>query len=259
MLITVSSLRYAEAVLKATSKEERMSKENMALWNSVCETDPGNTKHVNQRGGFTAIGAQSQLMKATEVFGAFGYGWGVKTEHIDKWEDCGLVIYQATLWFLLEGKDEECYVPIHSSIQYNKNGRIDDDFFKKVATDALTKGLSKLGFNADVFMGKFDDNKYVNTLTEKYTKQMDDTAKELVKKELKGIQETDDFYVKVIHALDKGKIGNGNLESSIQKIKDYKSSIAAKPQPAGKPAGKPKKQTEIRITDTEESSKNVTN
>ena len=27
----------------------------------------------------------------------------------------------------------------------------------------LTKGLSKLGFNADVFMGRFDDNKYVNT------------------------------------------------------------------------------------------------
>ena len=234
-----------------------MSKENMALWNSVCETDPGNTKHVNQRGGFTAIGAQSQLMKATEVFGPFGYGWGVKTEHIDKWEDCGLVVYQATLWFIPEGETEECYVPIHSSIQYNKNGRIDDDFFKKVATDALTKGLSKLGFNADVFMGKFDDNKYVNTLTEKYNKQMDDTAKELIKKELKGIQETDDFYVKVIHALDKGKIGTGNLESSIQKIKDYKSLIAASSQPAGKT----KKQTEIRIDDVihKEINKNVTN
>ena len=41
--------------------------------------------------------------------------------------------------------------------------RVDDDCIKKVATDALTKGLSKLGFNADVFMGRFDDNKYVNT------------------------------------------------------------------------------------------------
>ena len=45
-----------------------MSKNNMALWNSVCETDPQFTKSVNQRGGFTAIGAQSQIMKATEVW-----------------------------------------------------------------------------------------------------------------------------------------------------------------------------------------------
>ena len=121
--------------------------------------------------------------------------------------------------------EDEKYVEIHSSIRYENNGRVDDDFFKKVATDALTKGLSKLGFNADVFMGKFDDNKYVSTLTEKYTKKMDDTAKDLVKKALEGIPETDDFYVKVIHALDKGKIGNGNLETSIEKIKSYKDNL----------------------------------
>jgi hypothetical protein len=30
----------------------------------------------------------------------------------------------------------------------------------------MTKGLSKIGFNADVFLGKFDDNKYVKSLEE---------------------------------------------------------------------------------------------
>ena len=45
--------------------------------------------------------------------------------------------------------------------------RVDDDCIKKVATDALTKGLSKLGFNADVFMGRFDDNKYVDASGQK--------------------------------------------------------------------------------------------
>ena len=205
-----------------------MSKNNMALWNSVCETDPQFTKVVNQRGGFTAIGAQSQLMKATELFGAMGTGWGVKTEHIEKWEDVGLVVYQATLWYV--GSDnKEHYVPIHSSIRYQVNGRIDDDFFKKVATDALTKGLSKLGFNADVFMGKFDDNKYVSTLTEKFskkeTKEEKKNVDKTVKEALTGIPEADDFYVKVLHALEKGAIGNGNLESSLEKITEYKSNL----------------------------------
>ena len=203
----------------------------MALWNSVCETDPQYTKKVNQRGGFTAIGAQSQLMKATETFGAMGTGWGVKTEHIEKWEDVGLVVYQATLWYM-DKDDKERYIPIHSSVRYHSNGRVDDDFFKKVATDALTKGLSKLGFNADVFLGMYDDNKYVNTLDKKYEKK--DKKKEAeekmsieksVKDALSGIPESDDFYVKVMHALEKGSIANGNLESSLEKIATYKSNL----------------------------------
>ena len=202
---------------------------NMDLWNSVCETDPSHTKQVNQRGGFTAIGAQSQLMKATETFGAFGTGWGVKGEHIEKWEDVGLVISQATLWYKSD-KETESYIPIHSSIRYHSNGRVDDDFFKKVATDALTKGLSKLGFNADVFMGKFDDNKYVNTMTQKYnkvTKADEKSVIEKVTKALEGISKTDDFHVKVTHALKNGNISNGNLESSLQKIEEHKKTLTA--------------------------------
>ena len=198
---------------------------NMNIWDSVCETDPKYTKQVNQRGGFTAIGAQSQIKKATEVFGAYGYGWGVRDERIDKWEDCGLVVYQATLWFSEDGKAEEGIIPLHSSIKYSNNGRVDDDFFKKVATDALTKGLSKLGFNADVFMGMFDDNKYVNQMATKFNNETVVDVKKKVMAELKGIEKTNDFYVKVIHALDGGKINGTNIDSSLQKIKDFKVSL----------------------------------
>ena len=34
-----------------------------------------------------------------------------------------------------------------------------------------------------------------------------------------------DFYVKVMHALDKGAIGNGNLSDSLEKIVTYKSNL----------------------------------
>ena len=204
--------------------------DNMSIWDSVCETDPKYTKQVNQRGGFTAIGAQSQLLKATEVFGAYGYGWGVKDERINKWEDCGLVVYQATLWYLAEGKAEEGEIPIHSSIKYSSNGRVDDDFFKKVATDALTKGLSKLGFNADVFMGMFDDNKYVNQMANKFNKESIVDVKKKVVAKLRGIDKTNDFYVKVIHALDNGKINDSNLDSSLKKIEEFKASLKAQAQ-----------------------------
>jgi hypothetical protein len=140
---------------------------NTQLWNSVQKTDPRFTKKVNQRGGFTAIDAHSQVYKATESFGSFGIGWGVKKESFERYEDTGLVLYQAILWYKYEGVLGE--IPIHSSIKYHANSRVDDDFAKKVATDAMTKGLSKLGFNADVFMGLFDDNKYVSSLKKQFS------------------------------------------------------------------------------------------
>ena len=193
---------------------------NMELWQSVETTDPNYTKKVNQRGGFTAIGAQYQLMRATETFGPMGKGWGVKGEHIQKWEDVGLAVYQATLWYVV--KDKEYYIPIHSSIKYHTSGRVDDDFYKKVATDALTKGLSKLGFNADVFMGKFDDNKYVSQL--KKTKSMHEIPEidytSLISKATDGLSEEDKKTV--MSNID--KVNSLNIKAILKRIDEMKAS-----------------------------------
>jgi hypothetical protein len=50
----------------------------------------------------------------------------------------------------------------------DKNGRVDSDASKKATTDAITKLLSQLGFSADVFLGKYDDQKYVEALREEF-------------------------------------------------------------------------------------------
>ena len=157
------------------------SKENkkLTLWEKVETTDPEFTTKVNQRGGFTAIGAMYQIKNATEVFGPFGKtkggGWGVKDEKYTPILNDTLIVYTATFYYDYfevsdndKGTGEQLVkfageFPISSSIKTMMGNRIDDDCIKKVQTDALTKGLSKLGFNADVFMGRFDDNKYVNT------------------------------------------------------------------------------------------------
>jgi len=192
-------------------------KDNMKLWNSVETTDPKFTKKVNQRGGFTAIGAQYQLRTATETFGPIGYGWGVKDEKIERWEDVGLAVYTAILWYVREGIAEEHEIPIHSSIKYHSNGRVDDDFFKKVATDALTKGLSKIGFNADVFMGMFDDNKYVNKLT-----NMNGTWKKEVTDATKGLSDEDKESIH--NYIKDGSIHSGNYKKALTRINELKQS-----------------------------------
>jgi hypothetical protein len=135
-------------------------KQNMSIWNSVNRTDPAHTKAVGFGRGFTAIDAHYQIMRATETFGAVGTGWGYEVVyHIqDK-----MLLAEVSIW---HGNRSNTFGPICSIAPlYNKKDQLDDDAGKKAMTDALTKGLSHLGFSADVFLGKFDDNKYVQAVT----------------------------------------------------------------------------------------------
>lgn len=153
-------------------------KDNLELWNKVCTTELGATKGFKGKGGFkgTAIDAQTQRKKATEIFGVFGIGWKVDNEDyqlVSLHEDrhYSKIFYRGTLSFHYNG--EEGSFPIASEIDvFNYNRTYDtwtmnNDLYKKVRTDAMTKGLSELGFNSDVFEGKFDDNKYIQELKEK--------------------------------------------------------------------------------------------
>ena len=197
--------------------------DNLDLWSSVDTTDPAHTKKVNQRGGFTAIAAQSQVKKATEMFGPFGLSgcWGVKNEQFTTMEDVGMVIYTATLWYSYNDRTGE--LPIHSSIKYHSNNRVDDDFSKKVATDALTKGLSKLGFNADVFMGLFDDNKYVAKVSKQFSSNgQDDNWLNNVKDAMDGLSDTDKKAVE--ESIQNGKLNSSNYKPSIKRIVELKQS-----------------------------------
>jgi hypothetical protein len=161
-----------------------MTKDNLRIWSQVCETDPALTKEVPKgRFSLTAICAQSQRKAATNLFGPFGVGWGVDPESVDiTYLDFGpekMACYQAVLWFSEGTKTGQ--FPICSSIVVNPNGRLDSEWLKKVSTDALTKGLSFLGFNSDVFEGKYDDNRYVEAMKQQFASD-DKTVNPKVKK-----------------------------------------------------------------------------
>jgi hypothetical protein len=150
---------------------DKRAAENMRVWNAVCRTDPKHTKRVNQRGGFTAIDAQYQIMEATRLFGPVGEGWGYE---VGEYNVAGnFIIVPVTLW---HGKRENRFGPILGCAEFyipqrgehTQGMRGDRDAPKKAITDAITKGLSQLGFNADVFLGLFDDNKYVAEMTREF-------------------------------------------------------------------------------------------
>jgi hypothetical protein len=143
-------------------------KNNLRIWDQVCETDPSNTRTVKHRGGFTTIDAYSQIEMATRVFGPVGVGWWwVFDEPVFV---SGCVIVKCNVHYLDPATGERCASPVQQFGQktLEAKGRVDEDALKKAGTDALTKCLSYLGFNADIFLGKFDDNKYLERMKDKY-------------------------------------------------------------------------------------------
>ena len=169
-------------------------KENMKIWKSVEKTNPEYTKEVNFGRKFTSINAQYQIMCATEQFGACGDGWGVDDENFIMVTD-GLLGYQATFWWRDEDQKVKTFAINSSIATHNKSGKLDDDCFKKVSTDALTKGLSKLGFSADVFLGMWDDNKYVAQVKEEFASKKPSAKKKMTKEVMDAMMK----------AIDEGK------------------------------------------------------
>jgi hypothetical protein len=137
----------------------------LRLWSQVETTDPAHTRHVNQRGGFTAIDAQWQVLQATTAFGGpMGVGWGFDWTREDGPAD--LFIIRGRLWFTDPATGVEGAVEQYGAASFGQ--RVDADAPKKAVTDAFTKCLSLLGFSADVFLGRFDDSKYVAEQNEKH-------------------------------------------------------------------------------------------
>ena len=144
-----------------------IDEKKLSLWNLVSKTDPKNTKKVKFGREFTAIDPYSQIHEATKQFGTAGTGWGWTVERIE-YTTTNEIAILVRLWHGIRESYIEQWGQAGLYID-NKDTKKDGDCFKKATTDGLTKCLSYLGFNADVFMGKFDDNKYVQQMSSEFS------------------------------------------------------------------------------------------
>lgn len=168
-----------------TENSKNTDNSNLAIWNQVEETEPQFTKGFNRAGGFrgTAVDPVYNIFRATEMFGPIGIGWGyeIMSEQILegaalKDKNSGEILgYEKVhemkihLWYHHQGQVGSLVTSGATTlVTANKYGLVtDEEAVKKSLTDAITKALSWLGFSADVHMGKFDDNKYVEGLKAK--------------------------------------------------------------------------------------------
>jgi len=152
--------------------------DNLKLWKLVEKTNPKYTKKANVGGNqITSISPQYQIMNVTEQFGSYGKTWGFKQIELDYTlvPEFNLIVFKA-IFFYPDGE-----FPTINSVKMfmdNAKTKIDDNFAKKVETDTLTKCISKLGFNADIFMGKFDDVRYVAEVTKEFSPKIELTSEQ---------------------------------------------------------------------------------
>lgn len=159
---------------------------NLALWNQLETTPPEYTREFN-RGGFkgTATNPCYLTKKLTEVFGPVGIGWRFVFEE-EKYMPghtlpSGVNGDKAAI-HVVRGHLE--YKPLYGNGQVdhaaewlatgpqfgqttfvgeNKNGPFtDEEAPKKSITDCLSKCAVMLGLSADIHLGLWDSNKYLN-------------------------------------------------------------------------------------------------
>lgn len=192
--------------------------ENMKIWDAVSKTDPKHTKEVSFGRKFTSVNANAQIMEATRQFGPIGVGWGYDTVGHELIGD--FFMAKVTLW---HGNRENKFGPMLGCAQMfnvGKNKTSDSDAPKKAATDGLTKGLSQLGFNADIFLGMWDDNKYVQERKQEVAKESapkptPQERKDNMDKALKGCETAAD-----LHKLWGGKNFAGAFKELDKRLQD---------------------------------------
>lgn len=167
---------------------------NLSIWKRVQRTAPRFTKPLEGMGFVgTSINSTYMFMRATEIFGPIGEGWGyevLEEKFIDgkplvepvldernkqvatrflRDGDGALFCEQnhsikIRFWYIIECETRgefESYGATPYRYQTNYGIKVDGEAIKKSLTDAIKKALSMLGFSSDVFMGMHDNPEYL--------------------------------------------------------------------------------------------------
>ena len=194
--------------------------DHLNIWKRVQRTDARFTKPLEGVGFIgTSINSTYMFMRATEIFGPIGEGWGyevIEEKFIDgkplvepildernkqvatrflRDGDGSLFCEQnhslkIKFWYIIEGEirgEFESYGATPYRYQTNYGIKVDGEVIKKSLTDAIKKALSMLGFSSDMFMGMHDNPEYVASNKLEYEiKAATDSAEDVtrVRKEL---------------------------------------------------------------------------
>lgn len=134
------------------------TKGNLGLWDSVEKTDTEAIKEIVADDGtkLKTTAPINKIKRATEKFGLYGEGWGLKElVHGEQRLFNNLILgtLDAKFFYVLDGIKVEFEISNTISIvnQVDKQLKINSSYRKAIETDTISKALSRLGFNADLY------------------------------------------------------------------------------------------------------------
>lgn len=140
------------------------SNSNLATWERFADIDPAFTKPITgkaYRG--TSPNPQYVVRCLTELFGPVGkgFGWEVVQEGFEPLGDEILHWCRIRFWHDDRASCFESYGQTKALMKTTNGLKSDEDAPKKSLTDAIVKAASHLGIAANIFLGRWDDQKYV--------------------------------------------------------------------------------------------------
>ena len=142
---------------------------NLDLWNKHADIDPAFTKPITGKAyKGTSPSPQYVIHCLTDMFGPVGqgFGWDVAAEGWQPLGDEVLHWCRIRFWHTDRANGFDAYGQT-KALMKTKNGLMaDEDAPKKSLTDAIVKAASQIGVAANIFLGRWDDQKYVAQVTE---------------------------------------------------------------------------------------------
>jgi len=150
------------------------------IWDQVFTTRSAFTKKFDN-GSYkgTSTNPMYNIMRATAMWGPIGDKWGFEVASEDLIDGAPMIQQNVVighskvvkillrLWYPNDRGEQKSVEAYGGCLFYGmrSNGKLftDDDAFKKAFTDAQSKAFSYLGFAADIFLGFYDDVKYVES------------------------------------------------------------------------------------------------
>jgi len=128
---------------------------NMALWEIMTPVEDIYKTSILASDGklLTSVKAYEAIRRMTQVFGPIGYGWGVKV--LETLKQGVTFQMRVELWYKPHCFDsaipptEIAHVEAWGGTDYHDN---DWDMAKKAMTNAMSKGISFLGFASDIYL-----------------------------------------------------------------------------------------------------------
>lgn len=147
--------------------------DNLKIWERFADIDPKFTKPITGKPYKGTSPNPHYVIKClTEMFGPVGqgFGWEVVAEGFQQMDEELLHWCRIRFWHG-EGKGFDAYGQTKAVMKTRNGIMTDEDAPKKSLTDAITKAAAQIGVASNIFLGRWDDNKYVSEVDAKFREE----------------------------------------------------------------------------------------